>query len=691
MARTGELMMSRDRLVTYTLFESVTPREKIERADVSWSELVARIENAATYIDKKHCPLISMAEYGETLSDNGYIRHALNVKRIFGVELDYDGEQMPLAIAAAKLEAAGIESVLYTSPSHKPTAPRWRALLPLAEPALPEERGVLVARANRILGGIASRESFTLSQSFYIGRVRGAEYETTQTRGRCIDEALDVEPLFYVGQGGGGETRKDLTTDAQLRAAFDRGEDRYQSMLKLSARWAARGMAEDDIAAALEALFGDGSSINGDGIDLRQRIPAIARSAAAKFGETRRSYYEPEESPPNDAPPPWLDSPDDHPPPDIEEAPEEPPAPKILDKRISWATLATQTPPERSWAIKGWLGMGHVTLLAGPPGSGKTAFCQMLASGLAIGADVLDNVPQKRSVLFWAGEDDRDELWRRQTAIARWMNSRLHDFDERLVMLPLDQEDLTLVGSTRDGLVPTPRLLELREQIGDLKAEVVFIDSVARTFGGNENDRHEVTKFIAALQYAAAPTGAAICLIGHPAKGAGSEFSGSTAWEASVRARLYFGFQMPDRKDDDEPVDPASPIRYVAKRKTNYSTRDWRQVKWADGVMTVQAPEPGQTLTRSARSKAALADEVIYLVRRLKTIGIEASHSTHATNYLPKAAKTAGLVTDTLTEREIRDGLAECLAKGRIKVGPIGFYANRTPKLGLVLPDEDAE
>ena len=317
MARTGELMMSRDRLVTYTLFESVTPREKIERADVSWSELVARIENAATYIDKKHCPLISMAEYGETLSDNGYIRHALNVKRIFGVELDYDGEQMPLAIAAAKLEAAGIESVLYTSPSHKPTAPRWRALLPLAEPALPEERGVLVARANRILGGIASRESFTLSQSFYIGRVRGAEYETTQTRGRCIDEALDVEPLFYVGQGGGGETRKDLTTDAQLRAAFDRGEDRYQSMLKLSARWAARGMAEDDIAAALEALFGDGSSINGDGIDLRQRIPAIARSAAAKFGETRRSYYEREESPPNDAPPPWLDSPDDHPPPDI--------------------------------------------------------------------------------------------------------------------------------------------------------------------------------------------------------------------------------------------------------------------------------------------------------------------------------------------------------------------------------------
>ena len=414
--------------------------------------------------------------------------------------------------------------------------------------------------------------------------------------------------------------------------------------------------------------------------------------AMAKGAGWQLERQRPEAPPPPDELPPWIEARGDDTPVDPEAMPEEPPAPKILDKRISWANLATQTPPERSWAIKGWLGMGHVTLLAGPPGSGKTAFCQMLASGLAIGSDVLDNVPQKRSVLFWAGEDDRDELWRRQTAIARWMNAKLHEFDERLVMLPLDQEDLTLVGSTREGLVPTPRLIELREQIGDLKAEVVFIDSVARTFGGNENDRHEVTKFIAALQYAASPTGAAICLIGHPAKGAGSEFSGSTAWEASVRARLFFGFQMPDRKDDDEPIDPTSPIRYVAKRKTNYSTRDWRQVKWADGVMTVQTPEPGQTaLGRSARSKAALADEVVYLVRRLKTIGIEASHSTHATNYLPKAAKAAGLVSDTLTEREIRDGLAECLSKGRITVGPIGFYANRTPKLGLVLPDEEAE
>lgn len=393
----------------------------------------------------------------------------------------------------------------------------------------------------------------------------------------------------------------------------------------------------------------------------------------------------PEAPPPPDEPPPWLGEADIEAPPEAEQ---QPPA-KIVDKRIRWAELAPQTPPERSWAVKGWLGMGHVTLLAGPPGSGKTALCQMLASSIALGIDCVDFVPNQRRVLFWAGEDDRDELWRRQVAIANAMQVPLSRFDEQLLMLPLDQEDLTLVGSTRDGLMPTPRLAELREQIGDTKADVVFIDSVARTFGGNENDRHDVTRFIAALQAAAAPTGAAICLIGHPAKGIGSEFSGSTAWEASVRARLYFGFEMPDKKPNDEPADPASPIRYLAKRKTNYSTRDWRQVKWTDGVMMPQTPEPGQTLGRASRSKTALAEEVVYLCRRLQTIGISASHTPQAANFLPKVARQAGLLTDALTERDVKDGLAECLASGRLTVGTVGMYANRSPKIGLIVPSEE--
>jgi RecA-family ATPase len=287
------LEMSHGPLVTFTIFATPTPSTKKEMQDVDWPTFVEHVVNVGEYPSKESCPLISMGEYGDVLTEKNCIRHADNVKRVYGVEIDYDGKQMPLSIGASRLRAARLRAVLHTSASHHPDAPRWRVLLPLSEPHLPTDRAMLVGRVNRALGGIASSESFTLSQSFYIGRVRGVQYETATTEGRCVDEAVDLEPLYYSPQAPSppltatGSRPVDPTTDADLRAAFERGADRYQAMLKLSSRWAARGMAEDDIVAALNGLFGDRDSHNADGIDFRERIPGIAKSAVVKFGETR--------------------------------------------------------------------------------------------------------------------------------------------------------------------------------------------------------------------------------------------------------------------------------------------------------------------------------------------------------------------------------------------------------------------
>ena len=273
-------------LVSYTLFPDVWPKTKLLRADVLWSDLVAKIKDAATYIRKADCPLISMADYGDTIDDtHKCLRYAENVVRIYGVEVDYDGEKISIEEAAAMLDNAGLLAVLYTSPSHTPQKPRWRVLMPLSEPCFPEKRSEYVGKANRALGGIASKESFTLSQSFYIGRVKGSAYEVRETFGRCVDSAYDVEPLYFAGQAP-TTVAKDSTTDAELRAAFDRGEDRYQAMLKLSSRWAARGMGIDDIENNLLTMLGTGSQ-NGDGIDLKTRARPMAESAVRKFGETR--------------------------------------------------------------------------------------------------------------------------------------------------------------------------------------------------------------------------------------------------------------------------------------------------------------------------------------------------------------------------------------------------------------------
>lgn len=354
-------------------------------------------------------------------------------------------------------------------------------------------------------------------------------------------------------------------------------------------------------------------------------------------------------------------------------------------KALNWPALESADMPQRDWAIDGWLGMGFTTLLAGPGGSGKTALMQTVLSALSLGHAVIDEVAKPRRCMMWFGEDDADEIWRRQIAIAEWLQVPLSAFKDRFYAICRPTDDITLAGMADGRLVPTTELAVLEEQIGDLKIEVCSVDSIARTYGGNENDRHQVTQYVSWLTAAGRPTRCAMVPIGHPAKAEGSEFSGSTAWEASVRARLYFGHRMPGSKDDpDNPPDPASVVRYLAKRKTNYSVQDFRIVRYLNGAMIPQLPDP--SIPAGGRSLDFLADEALHLIRRLKVMGIDASHAPNSPNYLPKAAQGAGVLPESLTVGDIKKGLGQLLKTSRIHIGNVGQYPNRTPKKGLVEP-----
>lgn len=279
-------------LVNYTLFRNTRAKTKREFLDVSWSRFVQQVREPEAYKAKADCPLISLAEYGSTASEKGSLRHAANVRRVFGVEIDYDGERVSPDEAARLLQEAEITSLIYTSPSHRPEAPRWRVLLPFSKAVSPAKRAEYVGRANRILGGIATRESFTLSQSFYIGRVRGAKYIAIETRGRTLDVANEIEPLDFDASTTKEKRSGGEPTDRELRGRFIRGKGRYEAMRTLSARWAARGKTAEAIASELQALLEEcprGMS-NNDGIDLQSRVQPLAESAVRKYGEGRTCH-----------------------------------------------------------------------------------------------------------------------------------------------------------------------------------------------------------------------------------------------------------------------------------------------------------------------------------------------------------------------------------------------------------------
>jgi RecA-family ATPase len=312
---------------------------------------------------------------------------------------------------------------------------------------------------------------------------------------------------------------------------------------------------------------------------------------------------------------------------------------------LNWAELQGKEPPAREWIVPHWIPAAHVTLLAGRAGIGKTLLAQHIGTALAHGVRYIESLTARR-VLMWAGEDDTAELWRRQIHISSYLAHPLSALTDRFFLHSYGGADLTLAAPVFGRLETTPLLGQLREQVHDYRAELVILDNLARIFGGSENDRHQVTTFIAWVQGACAP--AALLLLGHPAKSASSEFSGSSAWEGAVRARLYLSDRPPDAKiDEDAPVEER--FRFLSRRKAEFAR-----------------------------------DTVRRAVERLAQRELYGALGAKSDRYLPKLAKQFSLL-DTLTEKAFAAAMRQLVLTGELTPKTVGQYANRTPILGLVL------
>lgn len=347
---------------------------------------------------------------------------------------------------------------------------------------------------------------------------------------------------------------------------------------------------------------------------------------------------------------------------------------------LAWDDLQDREPPPMDWTIPHWMPHGHITLLAGRAGIAKTLLAQHIGSAASLGLEYIEPLEPRR-VLMWAGEDDEAELWRRQIQICSWLKQPLSVLAERFFLYSYAGVDITLAASVFSTLTFTSMLEELRQQVGDHKAEVVILDNIARLYGASENDRHAVTTFCAAVQGVCAP--ASVLLIGHPAKAAGSEYSGSTAWEGAVRSRLYLGDRPPDQDQDDDGV-PDNTVRYLARRKANYSPLDIRRFTLTNGGVLV--PEAAQTAAPHHQpSGEFLADIVRRAVRTLAAREIHGTASTASPNYLPRLAKQYGLL-ETANPKTFAGAMRQMILSGDLVSQEVGKHANRTPRTGLVLP-----
>jgi hypothetical protein len=129
-----------------TLFDHRSARFKRE-VKVTLPELLEMIE-VQTAERKDLLPLLKLARFGNSISAKASLRHDANLLAMSGCEGDYDGEQISVDRAREIIEKAGVEAVIYTSPSHTPDKPRFRLICPFSTELAPGRHAQMVARLN---------------------------------------------------------------------------------------------------------------------------------------------------------------------------------------------------------------------------------------------------------------------------------------------------------------------------------------------------------------------------------------------------------------------------------------------------------------------------------------------------------------------------------------------------------------
>lgn len=246
-------MRNLDRKIALTVFKDLGAKTKKEH---SWSmpELLDEIERTLKP-EKRDLPLLKLATFGSNRSDKGSLRHDQNMITATGIEGDYDLEKMSPEEAARRFKKANICCVIYTSASHKPDKPRWRVLAPFSDELLPAERVKMLARLNGIVDGTFSHESFTLSQAFYFGDVKGRPpAEMIEIEGDFIDLRDDLDD---------GAILPELVK-ASINNTGDRESTAIDEAMELFDRDYDSGKLEEALQAALDYRWKAGESIGPD-------------------------------------------------------------------------------------------------------------------------------------------------------------------------------------------------------------------------------------------------------------------------------------------------------------------------------------------------------------------------------------------------------------------------------------------
>ena len=311
--------------------------------------------------------------------------------------------------------------------------------------------------------------------------------------------------------------------------------------------------------------------------------------------------------------------------------------------------------PSREWVIPGLLARKSAGLLTGAAGEGKSLLAQQAVTCLASGIGLLGVPVEPANAIYITLEDSADELHRRQTDINAALGCRHADLSRLRLVSLLGHSDTELVTFGRDGSARRGTLFDRIETLAlEFGASFVCLDHAAHFFGGNENDRHQVTVFTNLLNGLSLRIDGCVMLLGHESK-AGAAYSGSTAWQGGVRQHWHIGRPV---AVDGASIDPDERVLTLAK--ANYAQRGSEiAFVWERGAFVQRRPG----LVSSTQSR----DDAIFL-DCLKAANVQqraVSHSRNASNYAPKTF-VAMPQAQKLSSRALAAAMVRLFTRGEI-------------------------
>ncbi|MFC1795735.1 AAA family ATPase [Pseudomonadota bacterium] len=456
--------------------------------------------------EKKALPLLKLARFGNTTSPKGSLRHDTNVTALTGCELDYDSGQVSMDEAAEWFDQAGIEAFLYTSPSNTVDDPHWRVLLPFKDDftgtveEMRKYRINAVERAEEVLGFKVANESRTLSQAFFYGKVTGTHYNTYKANGKRIDVKYNLRVSSSTPLNGDGSdlvsTPPFQTVDVEaIGDKIASGETLHDSLLRLSASYAARGMAAIDIVAALRSRLEDSTERGTDRWQERyDSIPRLVESAVQKFQtEEAPAVAEVESS--------GLKEVEQAAPVKLEQ-PEKNIAPRFNLIRANDIDL---TPPD--WLVEKYIEREAIIFLYGDTEAFKTFICIDLACAIAGGHYWGAECKVKQGPVVYVCGEGAKGIRRR---LAAW---ELHH------KKPIP--DNLFVSSCSTDLADPTAISVLTGELEALPGPpaAIMVDTFARNYSGSENENTDIAAFYNAVEASLVkPFSSTVLVTHHPGK-----------------------------------------------------------------------------------------------------------------------------------------------------------------------------